>query len=324
MNIHVSIIIPVYNQERFVRQCLESVFAQKTNYQFEVLVGDDFSNDSTYNICLDFMNRYSCKMRLFRYESNIGLMKNYDFLLSQVRGKYIAIIEGDDYWVDDQKIDDQVSFMEKYSEYGLIHSDVHYFYEDYKKFVHSYNKRFYRGISSGFVFDDLIERNYVRPQTILVRTEIVKRYVNSKSYIEAGFKTFDYPFLLDISRHVKFYYQDKVYAVYRVHGGSISNNTHDYTALSGFIESMYDIKSYYLNKISDGSANEIFMGLWKDLYYAALSCGASKEAKINFKKMKERRGFDYIFFFFLFLPYSSRFIRLSFSVGAFVKANLRS
>lgn len=93
----VSVCVVTYNQEKYIRQCLQSIVDQKTDFDFEIIVGDDFSSDGTREIVKEFAGKYPNKFRLFLHEKNIGALLNFKFIHEQVIGEYIAHMDGDDY-----------------------------------------------------------------------------------------------------------------------------------------------------------------------------------------------------------------------------------
>ncbi len=120
--IKVSVIMLTYNHEKYIRQALESVLAQKTDFSYEILIGDDASADGTLGIVQEFKRHFSCAIHIFIRSYNMGATANLALLLKQARGQYIASCEGDDYWTDPQKLQKQVDFLESHSEYiGCTH-----------------------------------------------------------------------------------------------------------------------------------------------------------------------------------------------------------
>lgn len=118
----ISIIMPTYNHEKYIRQALDSIFMQETSYSFEILIGDDCSSDHTQEILLEYQKAHSGCIRLFLREKNIGASRNAYELLTKARGKYLATLEGDDYWTDPHKLQLQVDFLEAHPEYiGCTH-----------------------------------------------------------------------------------------------------------------------------------------------------------------------------------------------------------
>jgi glycosyltransferase involved in cell wall biosynthesis len=93
----VSVCVVTYNQEKYIGQCLQSLVDQKTNFDFEIIVGDDCSTDGTREIVRGFQERYPKIIRTILHETNIGACKNYISVHTTARGEYIAHLDGDDY-----------------------------------------------------------------------------------------------------------------------------------------------------------------------------------------------------------------------------------
>ena len=120
----VTILMPTYNHERYISQAIESVLAQKTNYPYELLIHDDCSTDSTLAIAQNYTTKHPDKIKIFTEEENQGLLKSYKRLIEQSNGKYLAILESDDYWLDKNKLQIQIDFLESNSDYGIVAGDI--------------------------------------------------------------------------------------------------------------------------------------------------------------------------------------------------------
>lgn len=90
----------------------------------EIVVGDDCSNDATRQIIESYLQRYPQRIRLVSSEFNVGPTANFERTLKACRGKYIAICEGDDYWCDSTKLEQQVRFLESHSDYVMCFHDA--------------------------------------------------------------------------------------------------------------------------------------------------------------------------------------------------------
>ena len=115
-NIKVSVICLTYNHQKYIRQCLESLVNQETDFNYEIIVHDDASTDNTADIVREFEKQYPEKMITIyqtenQYSKNVKITRNYIFPI--VRGKYIAYCEGDDFWTDNHKLQIQFDAMEK-------------------------------------------------------------------------------------------------------------------------------------------------------------------------------------------------------------------
>lgn len=118
----VSICCITYNHEPYIRDCLEGFLMQKTNFPFEVLIHDDASTDHTADIIREYEAKYPDIIKPICQTENQwskGRGPLRDFLLPMVSGKYIALCEGDDYWVDPRKLQKQFDFMECHPGYSV-------------------------------------------------------------------------------------------------------------------------------------------------------------------------------------------------------------
>lgn len=115
-----SVGILTYNQAQYIRQCLDAVLMQEVDFEYEIVVGDDASSDSTQDILREYAVKYPGKFELLLGEKNEGISMNYKKVLSACKGKYIALCEGDDYWTDAHKLQAQVDFLERHADYGFV------------------------------------------------------------------------------------------------------------------------------------------------------------------------------------------------------------
>ncbi len=119
----VDILMVTYNHESYIAQAIESVLSQKTKYIYRLLIGEDCSTDSTQQIVLDYYKKYPDKIELYLWKKNMGVSRNTIELWRRCQGKYIAYLEGDDYWTDPKKLEKQISFLEEHREYiGAVHN----------------------------------------------------------------------------------------------------------------------------------------------------------------------------------------------------------
>lgn len=121
----VSVCVQTYQHADYIRNCLDGILMQKTDFPFEILLGEDESDDGTREICLEYAQKHPEKIRLFLHhrENNIKIhgretgLFNVMYNLFASTGKYIATCEGDDYWTDPLKLQKQFDFLEENSEY---------------------------------------------------------------------------------------------------------------------------------------------------------------------------------------------------------------
>ena len=121
----VSVLIQTYQHANFIKNCLDSVLNQKTEFLFEVILGEDNSTDGTRNICTKYAENYPEKIKLFLHNDankiSINGLKtgNFNVLYNYFHsnGEYLAFCEGDDYWDDQFKLQKQINFLEQSKEY---------------------------------------------------------------------------------------------------------------------------------------------------------------------------------------------------------------
>lgn len=118
----VSIVMIAYNLENYIGEAIDSVLAQKVNFCYELVIGEDCSTDNTLQIAMEYQSRYPDKIKVLKREKNLGLTPNCIDTHNHCQGKYIALLDGDDYWTDENKLQMQVDFMESHPEYsGCAH-----------------------------------------------------------------------------------------------------------------------------------------------------------------------------------------------------------
>lgn len=125
-----SIVTTTYNQEKYIKQALDSFVSQKTNFQFEVIISDDCSTDSTRNIIKEYAKKYPDIIKPIFNERNLGAMDNLIETLSLVKSEYVALCDGDDYWTDEYKLQKQVDFLDAHKDYTICFHKTKIFFEN--------------------------------------------------------------------------------------------------------------------------------------------------------------------------------------------------
>jgi glycosyltransferase involved in cell wall biosynthesis len=118
----ISVIVTTYNQEDTIARTLDSILSQKCHLPFEIVIGEDCSTDRTGDICRDYARRYPDIIRLFSNSPNKGMVDNYFDCLLACRGELIADCAGDDFWVDDEKLEKESRIMEGDDSITLVHT----------------------------------------------------------------------------------------------------------------------------------------------------------------------------------------------------------
>lgn len=115
----VSVIMLTYNHALYLKEAIEGVLMQKTDFNFELIICDDSSPDSSKEVIKPLVEIHPEIIRYFRHQKNIGFVENQRFAFQKASGKYIAYCEGDDYWTDPFKLQFQYDFLEKNVEFVM-------------------------------------------------------------------------------------------------------------------------------------------------------------------------------------------------------------
>lgn len=127
-NIDVTVFCLAYNHEKFIRKCLDGFVCQKTDFKFEVIVHDDASTDHTADIIKEYAEKYPGIIKpIIQTENQYskGISVTNTFIVPEIKGRYIAICEGDDYWIDDNKLQIQYDYMTAHPECSVcVHNAI--------------------------------------------------------------------------------------------------------------------------------------------------------------------------------------------------------
>ncbi|MBR4620612.1 MAG: glycosyltransferase [Salinivirgaceae bacterium] len=159
-----SVFVVTYNQEKYIRQCLDSILMQKVDFDYEVVIGEDHGTDGTRAICEEYAAKYP-QVRLLPLKERLGIARNWQRVLSECKGEYIAMCEGDDYWTDEKKLQKQVSFLDENNEYVMSFHDATIIDENGNVISESKQGDWKKDISS----EELILGNHPSTQTVTFR-----------------------------------------------------------------------------------------------------------------------------------------------------------
>lgn len=163
--ITVSIFMLTYNQEAFIAQAIKGVLMQKTNFRYQLVIGEDCSTDATRQICEGYATQFGDRIKLLPSPAaNGGLIANYMRTIAACDGTYIAICDGDDYWIDENKLQQQVDFLNQNPSYSIVYTAVQKLFNNGQKQEYRYAPK-----KSPMNFEDLIFDNFIYSVTALFK-----------------------------------------------------------------------------------------------------------------------------------------------------------
>jgi len=124
-----------YNHEAYIAQALDSVLAQRTDWDYEIVVGEDCSQDDTRAILTAYQQQYPDRVRLLLHRQRQGVGSNLRQVLAACRGEYVALLDGDDFWTSPDKLRRQVDFLDSDPEYTLCCHPVRIYAQDAEQFT---------------------------------------------------------------------------------------------------------------------------------------------------------------------------------------------
>ncbi|MFZ1301784.1 MAG: glycosyltransferase [Candidatus Microsaccharimonas sp.] len=202
----VSIVSISYNQEKFIKQALDSFLSQKTNFDIEIIIADDASTDGTREIIAEYAKKHGEIFVPVLRKKNIGIQNNIIDALSRARGDYIAICEGDDFWTDDLKLQKQVDFLEKNKDYAVCFHPVRVFFED-----KTHDDSIFPEKRENFSLTRLLKSNFIQTNSVMYRRQDDYRQLLNNTF------PFDWYMHLFHAQYGKVGYINEVMASYRRH-----------------------------------------------------------------------------------------------------------
>lgn len=282
----VSVVVLTYNQQSTVGRTLDSILAQRGDFEMEVLIGEDASPDGTRAVCERYVADYPDVVRLMPAAPNKGLLRNYVDTLRATRGEYVACCAGDDWWNGTDSLARKVAFLEANPDYGVVHTDHDILHVADNRLETAHRKARGQWLHG----DDNVYRELMTEEnpsgvaalTVLMRRDLLERHMEWDEYLSRGFMMEDLPQWLELSRHTRFRYLDFSSATYRLAEGSACNNNNDFLRMERFAESSLAVKLYFLDKYPlAGLTSEILRQRHiRDFLFTAIDmCNEAKTAE---------------------------------------------
>lgn len=283
-----SVCVRTYNQKDYITEGLDSIFAQRTSFDFEVIVSDDCSKDGTVEILKQYQQLYPKKLRLILGEKNVGGTANFRRVIVASNAKYLAFLDGDDYYTDIYKLQKQVDFLEKNAEYSACFHNVYNQVGD--KFVSLFLPLDFKSVHTA---EDVISKKWFLP----IHSVVMRRdYVFFPDWYDTVKSNQDYVVNLSVAMRGPYYYFPDVMAVYRHHDNNISRQYSDLILIDTKLKRILEgYKSIYPKEYESCFEQRIayyereIVGLQKDQKYPIRKWLRPKTYKKLLKKLLKRK-----------------------------------
>lgn len=243
----VSVKCMTYNHEKYISQALDGFLMQKTTFPFEVLVHDDASTDKTVDILREYEKRFPKIVKvIYEKENQYKFNKHHEKINKLIKGKYLAVCEGDDYWTYPNKLQMQVKYLENHPEFVMCHTAARKYIEKDKKLSRKKIGAIKQNYKQIFV-----NGNAIVTLTSIYRTSVYKEYLNQIP--EAVRKTWDMgdlPLWLYFTKKYKVKHFNRVCGVYRVLDNSASHSNNEEKKRSFRISSL-KVRQFFDEKFNE-------------------------------------------------------------------------
>ncbi len=220
-DIFVSVIMITYKHEQFIAKAIEGILMQKCDFEVELIIADDCSPDKTEEKVFQIIKNHpkNSWIKYTKHKTNKGMISNFNWVLNQCKGKYIAMCEGDDYWTDPLKLQKQVDFLEANEEYSACGHTAKVLYENTGR------EELYPDITENktCTYQHTIEKWIMTTASIVFRNNIEVFDKMEKIYSYRNIISGDQILLATLGHIGDILIMHEAMSVYRKHDGGISN-----------------------------------------------------------------------------------------------------
>lgn len=252
--IKLSVILLTYNHEKYIANTLDSILSQKVNFEYELIVAEDCSTDSTRKIIERYRKKFN-NIRLCFNKKNHGMI--FNFYMSQYNcsdTKYIALLEGDDYWTNSNKLQEQVDFLDNNPKFVGCSHNTELFYEENERKIPMIDVKGKKKSSYNII--DLISGNcYFHTSSYVWRNIFKKGYPKEMLYHKS--LTGDWFLSMLYARYGNIKYLNKIMSVYRITGKGM------WSKMKPYEQSFKNIRGMFVyNKLLRYNYDEEFKRIW--------------------------------------------------------------
>lgn len=215
----ISVLLLAHNLEAYIAQALESVLMQQVDAPYEIVIGEDCSTDRTRAIIASYARRYPHKIRPIFRRQNLGMNRNFAHTLKACRGRYVALLDGDDFWTSPQKLQRQLDFLEEHPHCSVCFHNVNVVYENESKEPHPFHMQHPVHHISKALPNPISDLEDILPGNFLQTCSVMFRYGLFQDLPQwfCAMPTYDWPLHILNAQHGQIAYLDHIWGVYRVH-----------------------------------------------------------------------------------------------------------
>ncbi len=218
----VSVAMITYNHERYVEQAVRSVMMQQTDFEYELIIGEDCSTDRTREIVVRLKEEFGDRIQLLLHERNQGMVDNFFAVYAECRGEYVALIEGDDFWINPRKLQLQVEYLDSHPECVISYHNA-FLYDSTDKTIKIYGWDIRVFDLRGFIEQLVLHDGFINiipTASVMFRRPsepLLEAYRHLKLSLDWGL----YAWLLSSGGQAHLL-TEEAYSVYRIHPGGIT------------------------------------------------------------------------------------------------------
>lgn len=250
----VDINLITYNHEKFIAQAINSVLEQKTNFEFRLIIGDDCSTDKTQSIVKDYAQQYPARIKTVLLSEHLGLYHENRIgiqVLKSSTAKYIALLDGDDYWTSPYKLQMQINLLEKNQDCTICFHNAYNLSEDgtQRPYLECW------GISpkSRFTLEDILFSNFLPTCSVVFRNRFIEKLPKEFYQVLAG----DWFLHVMNAQHGDILYLDEIWGVRRQHKGGLVSGKSRMEILLANVEIIKTIDAYLKYKYTDKAQEKL-------------------------------------------------------------------
>lgn len=300
----VSIFCVTYNHEQFIAETIEGFLSQVTDFPYEIIIGEDCSEDRTLEIIIDYKKKYPNLIKVISGPQNVGPGENFYRTLNASQCEYVAYCDGDDYWHNPNKLQMQFDFIKNRPDYGMVHGRIKILTEADGSII-DYGK----SIPEGNVYNVLLKGNFIHSCTVFCRRELL---LAAMEHISPKWSMGDYPCWLYIAFHSKIGFINESLATYRVLAAS-ATHLDSLEQANRFFRGSRKIRSYFLSNFGgEYTSGQLLLIYYRDCIRNVCRLNADSRLGLYYYRISKRFRVRYnqeifmkreIFFYYLCSQY---------------------